>query len=195
MGGQSEKTFKTAFKRLVGFRKRGYALDVVSKPYRIRYVYDTETKSILAEAFGNESLPEGKQLDDAAIEALTAKGYAPCDGGNFLKLHEIDSKTIDEAYVDFVAVFTDVFRVATEHGVAYELSTTEPTPAISRLLNLALEVQKEAFRLKFDPLAREGIYVPKPATGAKKGCFVLLAASMGFAVAAAAAAHLLAAGP
>ncbi|MFH1377300.1 MAG: hypothetical protein ABIH86_00935 [Planctomycetota bacterium] len=195
MGDPSEKIFKNAFKKLIGFKKRGYALDVISKPYRIKYVYDTETKSVIAEAHGNANLPEDKRLDDSAWETLKAKGYEPVENGNYIKLFDLGSKPVDVAYDDFISVFTDVFKMPTDRWVAYELSTTEPTPAITKLLNFAItaasEVSKQAYRQKNDPLARAGIAIVDVKNTKGKGCAILIGVFAGAAVAVTKAIHQL----
>ena len=193
MGDPSEKIFKNAFKNLLGFKKRGYALDVVSKPYRITYVYDTETKSVIAQAHGNANLPENKRLDDAAWGTLKSKGYQPIENGNYIKLFDLSSEPADAAYQDFISVFKDVFKAPTSHGVAYELSTTEPADAITRLLGFALDVagetSRQAYKQKHSALGRAGIVSFDGKVEKGKGCAIIIGVFAGAAVAVAKAAQ------
>ena len=113
-------------------------------------------------------------------------GYQPVDSGNYIKLFEIGAKPVDAAYQDFVDVFSTVFKQPTNRGIAYELSTTEPTPAIQRLLGFALDVagdvSKQAYKMKHDPLARAGIVTANPNPKKSGSCLVLIAAFAGIAI-------------
>jgi len=178
MGDPSEPIFKNAFKNMIKHKKRGYSLNVVRKPYRITYVYDTETNSVVAEAIGNANLPDDKRLEDSVWESLKSKGYQSIENGNYIKLFDLGSNPENAAFDDFISVFKDVFKQPTSHGVAYELSTTQPPDAITRLLSFALnaasEASRQAYKQKHSPLGRAGIAMVDVKQTKGKGCVVLV---------------------
>jgi hypothetical protein len=147
----AEKTFRDALRNLLKLKKSGSNLRVTSKPYFMRFVYDASRKEVYGEVAGDAQLPESRRYGESALATLADLGYDRTENGSYLRVFDFSSpRGHDEACGDFVRVFTEVFGVAVEHGVAYELTLGDGSDtAVEKALNLAGKLLAAANRRNY----------------------------------------------
>lgn len=75
------------------------------------------------EAVSNENLPAGKKLTPDQEKALVARGFEPEEGLNFSQLVEIaGTKTLEQLAKDSIAIFQEVYGVAGDAALEFELN-------------------------------------------------------------------------